>query len=321
MSEVLVTGANGFVGRALCLALQRRGHTASGLVRRSGACVAGVREWVHPADDFAGLAEAWPAGVAPDCVVHLAARVHVMHDDAVDPVAAFRAANVEGALRVAQAAHRHQVRRMVFVSSVKAVAESDGGVPLDERAPPHPGDAYGRSKLEAEQALVEFAAQTGLDVVIVRPPLVYGPGVRANFLRMMDAIARGVPLPLGAIAARRSLVYVDNLADALLHCAADPRAAQGCFHVADDDAPSVTELLQMVGDALGKPARLFPVPVGVLRAVGKLTGRTAAIDRLTGGLQLDTGCIARVLDWRPPHSTRQGLEATAAWYRSRDTEQ
>ncbi len=122
-------------------------------------------------------------------------------------------------------------------------------------------------------------------------------------------------------AARRSLVYVDNLADALLHCATDPRAAQGCFHVADDDAPSVTELLQMVGDALGKPARLFPVPVGVLRAVGKLTGRTAAIDRLTGGLQLDTGCIARVLDWRPPHSTRQGLEATAAWYRSRDTEQ
>ncbi|KVO00161.1 NAD-dependent dehydratase [Burkholderia ubonensis] len=319
MSDVLVTGANGFVGRALCFALRRQGHTASGLVRRPGGCVAGVREWVHPHDNFSDLADAWPATLAPDCVVHLAARVHVMRDNANDPSSAFRAANVEGALRVAQAAHRHNVRRMVFVSSVKAVAESDGGMPLDEDVQPHPEDAYGRSKLEAEQVLVKFAARTGLDVVIVRPPLVYGPDVRANFLRMMDTVARGMPLPLGAIAARRSLVYVDNLADALLRCATDPRATRGCFNVADDNAPSVTELLRMIGDSLGKPARLLPVPVGVLRAVGKLTGHSSAIDRLTGSLQLDTSRIRHVLGWRPPYSTRQGLEATAAWYRSRDT--
>ena len=145
--------------------------------------------------------------------------------------------------------------------------------------------------------------------------------MRANFLRMMDAVSRGVPLPLGAVAARRSLVYVDNLADALLHCAIDHHAARGCFHVADDDAPSVTALLRMLGEALGKPARLFPVPDSLLRALGKLTGRGAAIDRLTGSLQVDNGRIKRVLGWQPPYSTRQGLEATAAWYRSRDTRQ
>ncbi|KVO55714.1 UDP-glucose 4-epimerase family protein [Burkholderia stagnalis] len=321
MSDVLVTGANGFVGRALCLALRRQGHVANGLVRHAGGCVAGVHEWIHPRDNFANLTDAWPARLAPDCVVHLAARVHVMRDDANDPSFAFREANVDGALRVAEAAHRRNVRRMVFVSSVKAMAESDGGAPLSEDVPPHPEDAYGRSKLEAERALVEFASRTGLDLVIVRPPLVYGPDVRANFLRMMDAIARGMPLPLGAIGARRSLVYVENLTDALVRCVTDPRASRGCFHVADDNAPSVTELLRMVGDALGKPARLFPVPVGVLRTVGKLTGRSAAIDRLTGSLQLDTSLIRHVLDWQPPYSTRQGLEATAAWYRSRDTRQ
>ncbi|KVU36019.1 NAD-dependent dehydratase [Burkholderia ubonensis] len=321
MSDVLVTGANGFVGRALCLALQRQGHTAGGLVRRPGGCVEGVREWVHPHDNFTDLADAWPATFAPDCVVHLAARVHVMRDGASDPSSAFRATNVDGALRVAEAACHRNVRRMVFVSSVKAVAERDGGVPLREDAPWHPEDAYGRSKCEAEQALVEFGARTGLDVVVVRPPLVYGPEVRANFLRMMDVVSRGMPLPLGAIAARRSLVYIDNLADALLRCATDPRAAGGCFHVADDNAPSVTELIHMLGDALGKPARLFPVPVGVLRALGKMSGRSAAIDRLTGSLQLDTGHIKRVLGWQPPYSTRQGLAATAAWYRARDTRQ
>lgn len=210
---------------------------------------------------------------------------------------------------------------MVFVSSIKAIAEGDRGLPLGEDDPARPEDAYGRSKYEAEQALRKFSDASGLDVVIVRPPLVYGPDVRANFLRMMGAVWRGVPLPLGAVGARRSLVYVDNLADALLQCATDPRAARGCFHIADDNAPSVTELLRMLGDALGKPARLFPVPDGLLRALGKLTGRSAAIDRLTGSLQVDTRHIKRVLGWQPQYSTRQGLEATAAWYRSRDTQQ
>ncbi|KVF74432.1 NAD-dependent dehydratase [Burkholderia sp. FL-7-2-10-S1-D7] len=321
MSHLIITGANGFVGRALCRRALRAGHTVTALVRRPGGCVAGVREWVHDAADFEGLHAGWPAGLAADCVIHLAARVHVMRDESPDPDAAFDATNVAGTLRLAAAARHHGVRRIVYASSIKAVGESDGGAPLSEEASPDPQDAYGRSKLRAERQLVQFGASNGLEVVVVRPPLVYGPTVRANFLRMMDAVARGTPLPLGSIAARRSIVYVDNLADALLQCALDQRAAGECFHVADDDAPSVTGLLRLVGDALGKPARLIAVPSAVLRALGTLTGRRAAIDRLTGSLELDTGRITRVLGWHPPYTTRQGLEATAAWYRSRDTQQ
>ncbi|WP_174946052.1 NAD-dependent epimerase/dehydratase family protein [Burkholderia contaminans] len=318
MNRVVVTGANGFVGRALSRALIARGHAVTGLVRKAGGCVDGVREWLYDGGDFAGIADAqWPDA---DCVVHLAACVHVMNDAASDVDSAFRATNVDGTLRVAEAARRRGVRRFVFVSSIKAIAESDGGRPLVEDDHAHPEDAYGRSKLEAESALREFAVTSGLDVVIVRPPLVYGPHVRANFLGMMDVIWKGVPLPLGAIAARRSLVYVDNLADVLVRCATDPRAAQGCFHVADDDAPTVTELLRMVGDALDKRARLFPVPAGALKVLGRLTGRSAAVDRLTTSLQVDSTHVTRVLNWHPPFTTRQGLAATAAWYRSRDTQ-
>jgi len=321
VSRLVVTGANGFVGRAVCRRARDAGHIVTALVRRAEERIEGAHESIHVGPDFEGIESGWPVGLAADCIIHLAARVHVMRDESPDPDAAFEATNVAGTLRLAKAARQHGVRRIVYASSIKAVGEADGGTPLSEAANPEPQDAYGRSKLRAEWQLAQFGAANGLDVVIVRPPLVYGPGVRANFLRMMDAVARGMPLPLGSIAARRSIVYVDNLADALLHCAVDPRAAGECFHVADDDAPSVTDLLRLVGDALGKPARLIRVPSAVLRALGTLTGRQAAIDRLTGSLQLDTGRIKRVLGWHPPYTTRQGLEATAAWYRSRDTRQ
>jgi nucleoside-diphosphate-sugar epimerase len=321
VTHFVVTGANGFVGRAVCRRALEAGHTITALVRRPGGCIDGVREWVHDTADFVGLDEGWPADLAADCVIHLAARVHVMCDESPDPDAAFDSTNVAGTLRLAEAARHHGVRRIVFASSIKAVGESDGGVPLSEAFEPDPQDAYGRSKLRAERQLAQFGASAGIDVVVVRPPLVYGPTVRANFLRMMDAVARGMPLPLGAVSARRSIVYVENLADALLCCATAPRAAGECFHVADDDAPSVAGLLRLVGDALGKPVRLLAVPLALLRVAGKLTGRSAAIDRLTGSLQLDTSRIRRVLGWHPPYTTRQGLDATAAWYRSRDTQQ
>ncbi|KWF84303.1 NAD-dependent dehydratase [Burkholderia diffusa] len=321
MTHLVVTGANGFVGRAVCRRALEAGHIVTALVRRPGGSAEGVREWVHAAADFDGFDKGWPTDLAADCVIHLAARVHVMRDESLDPDAAFDVTNVAGTLRLAKAAGQHGVRRIVYASSIKAVGESDGGTPLSESASPDPQDAYGRSKLRAERQLAQFGASNGLDVVVVRPPLVYGPGVRANFLRMMDVVARGMPLPLGSIAARRSIVYVDNLADALLQCAIDPRAAGECFHVADDDAPSVTDLLRLVGDALGKPARLIAVPSAVLRAVGTLTGHRSAIDRLTGSLQLDTSRITRVLGWHPPYTTTQGLEATAAWYRLRDRQE
>ncbi|MBR8455871.1 SDR family oxidoreductase [Burkholderia dolosa] len=319
MMHIVVTGASGFVGRALCRLLVEHGHRVTGIVRRRGTVPPGVDECVYTGPEFSDIGTHWPAaGGTVDCVIHLAARVHVMKDSAGDPDAAFRAMNVDGTLRVAEAAQRHGACRMVFVSSIKAVADTDRGQPLSEEDPARPDDAYGRSKHDAEVLLRQFGDSAGLETVIVRPPLVYGPDVRANFLRMMDAVARGIPLPLGAVSARRSIVYVENLADALLRCATDPRAAGECFHVADDDAPSVTDLLRLVGDAVGKPARLLPVPAAALRAIGKLTGRSAAIVRLTGSLQLDTSRIKRVLGWQPLYTTRQGLEATAAWYRSRD---
>nr|WP_254218047.1 SDR family oxidoreductase [Burkholderia multivorans] len=318
VSRLLVTGANGFVGRAVCRRALKAGHTVTAVVRRPGECVAGVREWLHGAPDFDGLRSAWPTDLEIDSVIHLAARVHVTHEQSPNPDAAFDATNVVGTLRVAEAACSHGSRRMVFASSIKAVRENDGGAPLTEDAPPSPTDAYGRSKLRAERELAQFGRSAGLEVVIVRPPLVYGPGVRANFLRLMNAVASGIPLPLDAVAARRSIVFVENLADALLHCATARDAVGECFHVADSDAFSVPELIKMVGDALGRPARLFPIPTILLYALGRLTGRGAAVERLVGSLQMDTGRIQRVLGWRPPYTTREGLEATAAWYRSRD---
>ncbi|MEM5386434.1 SDR family oxidoreductase [Paraburkholderia phymatum] len=316
MSHVLVTGANGFVGRSLCRALLSEGHVVTGLVRQAGGCPNGTQEWLHNGKDFANLPATWPQNLISDCVVHLAARVHVMRDDAADPLAAFRQTNVEGTLRVAKAACQRGVRRMIFVSSIKAMAEVDPGRPLSENNPLCPQDAYGRSKCEAEQALIQFGKETGLDVVIVRPPLVYGPEVRANFLRLMDAVWRGMPLPLGAVSARRSVIYVGNLTDALVRCVTDPRAARQCFHVADSGAPTVAELVRSLALHLRKPSRMLPVPAGWLRAAGRLTGRSAEIDRLIGSLQVDTTHIREVLGWRAPFSTDDGLSATAAWYRS-----
>lgn len=315
MSRVLVTGANGFVGRALSRALCDAGHTVMGLVRQGGQLPPGVSEWMEPSADFTAIEAQWPAGLAADCVVHLAARVHVMREVSQDSEAAFRSTNVDGTLRVAHAAWRHGVRRFVFVSSIKAVAEADSGHPLTEDDAPAPQDAYGRSKLAAEEALLRYGRESGLEVVIVRPPLVYGPEVRANFRRLMDGIWRGVPLPLGAVRGRRSLVYVENLADALIRCAIDPRAAGQRFHVADAGAPTIAELCFALGRHLGKPARLVPIPERMLRLAGRVTGRSAQIDRLVGALQVDTSRIRTVLDWHPPYSSDEGLAATARWYR------
>lgn len=316
MSSILVTGANGFVGRSVCRTLAANGHEVTALVRRAGTSAGAAREWSHGGADFVGLAEAWLRELVPDCVVHLAARVHVMNDTAADPLAAFRATNVEGALRVARAARERGARRMVFVSSVKAAAEFDGGVPLTESMPAAPDDAYGLSKLQAEEALWQYGEQSGLEIVIVRPPLVYGPEVGANFLQMMNALWRRLPLPLGAVDARRSVVYVENLADALMHCATDPRAANACFYVRDEQDPSVAGLLRMLGRHLGRPARLLPVPVSLLRAAGVLTGRAAQMDRLTQSLRVDDMHIRETLGWKSPYTLDEALAATARWYRS-----
>lgn len=316
MTHVLVTGANGFVGRALCAHLTSHGYAVTGVVRHADANLAAARQWVCSEPDFAEMEHKWPSGLRPDCVVHTAARVHVMRDLSLDPLEKYRATNVEGALRVARAAAMHGARRFVFLSSIKAIGETDAGQPLSECDPAHPEDAYGRSKFEAEQALRKLGRELAMEIVIIRPPLVYGPGVRANFLRLMQAVARGVPLPLGRIDARRSLVYLPNLVDAIRACVDDARAANDCFHVTDGMDLSVTQLAEELGRHLHRRARLLPVPQTWLRLIGRITGCSNRMEKVVGSLRVDMSNIRAKLDWCPPYSTSEGLAATARWYLS-----
>lgn len=312
--QIAISGANGFVGRALSSALCDARHDVIALVRRAGVCETrnpNMRECVVPDDNFAGIAIGQPELPPCDVLVHLAARVHVMQDEATDPLKVYRAANVQGALNAAAAARRAGARRIVFVSSVKALGENEPGRPWREDDVPSPVDPYGISKYEAEQALLTFGRANGIEIVVIRPPLVYGPGVRANFYGLMRAVDRGIPLPLGAVYARRSMVYVGNLADAIRVVATWPEPLGGIFHVTDGDDLTVAGMIKAIAHALGRPARLLPVPIGWLRGIGRLTGKTAQVSRLTSSLRVEGDRLRRELGWMPPWSVVRGLEETA----------
>ncbi|MDH0727289.1 SDR family oxidoreductase [Stutzerimonas stutzeri] len=323
--QVLVTGASGFVGSALVQRLATEfGYPVIGVVRSLANGRPPVRathdtalRWIESGDlAGAGLTPDVFAGV--DVIIHCAARVHVMHETDTDPLAAFRAVNVNGTLKLAQTAALAGVKRFVFLSSVKVHGESTTGArPLTAEAALCPADAYAISKLEAESALLALAAQTGLEVVIVRPPLVYGPGVKANFHSMMVWLDRGVPLPLGAIRNRRSLVALDNLVDLLTICLDHPRAAGQAFLVSDGEDLSTTQLLRRLGVALGKSARLVPVPPVLLSGAGALLGKRAVMERICGSLQVDIDKTRSLLGWSPPVSVDKALAMTAAAFNKR----
>lgn len=306
--KVLVSGANGFVGHALCSHLARHGHVVVPAVRR--AC--GLAGEVIVGD--IGEATAWgPALTACDAMVHLAARVHVMHDTAQDPLTLYRATNTQATLNLARQAAQAGVRRFVFVSSIKVNGEGRDAAYRETDAPA-PEDAYAISKWEAEQGLQRIAQETGLEVVILRPPLVYGPGVKANFRRLIDAAARGWPLPLGAIRNRRSLLYLGNFVDAIRVCVEHPAAAGQTFLLDDGQPVSTPDLIRAVAHAMGRPARLLAVSPGVLEFAGALLGKRAAVQRLTGSLWVDSSLIRTRLGWTPPYSMAAGLAATVgAW--------
>lgn len=303
---ILVTGATGFVGRSLLSELERRGCSAIPVVRRA---IGLTHEVVLP--DIHALTDWREALVHCHAVIHLAARVHVMHDAAADPLALYRATNTDGTLNLARQAAKAGVKRFVFVSSVKVNGEGRDA-PYRETDMPAPGDAYAISKWEAERGLWQIAQETGLEVVVLRPPLVYGPGVKANFRRLLDAVARGWPLPLGAIRNRRSLLYLGNFVDAIQVCVEHPAAAGKTFLIDDGEPVSTPELVRAVAHAMGRPARLLPVPVGVLEFAGALLGKRAAVARLTGSLWVDSSLIRTSLSWVPPYTLRQGLDATVA---------
>lgn len=314
--RVLVTGSTGFIGRSVVEALAESMDSEPMLALR--------RSPTNP--------PAWPpyamvGDLAPDtdwsealqgcgAVVHSAARVHVMDDGASDPLAEYRRANVEGTLNLARQAVEAGVARFVFLSSIKV----NGAQTANNRAftaedAPNPVDPYGISKHEAEQGLLALAEETGLEVVIIRPPLVYGPGVKANFASMMRWLHRGVPLPLGAIHNRRSLVARANLVDLIMTCLNHPAATNQVFLAGDGEDLSTTELLCRLGQALGRPARLLPVPEGLLKGASVLLGKKAVAERLFGSLRVDIGKTRERLGWIPPVTVDEALQETARAYR------
>jgi nucleoside-diphosphate-sugar epimerase len=314
--KVLVTGANGFIGRPLCRRLMDAGCRVAGAVRPNARLPEGVD--LHRVEGLAPTTD-WSAAVAgSDAVVHLAARVHVMHDAAADPLAEFRAANVAGTLRMAEQAAAAGIGHLIFLSSIKVNGEATFGRPFgpDGAAPTDP---YGISKLEAEQGLKALAARTGLAVTVLRPPLVYGPEVKGNLRSLLGVVERGVPLPLGRVANRRSLIGVDNLADAVRACllSRPPAGSFRVFTVCDREVVSSPELIRLLAAGMGRTARLLPVPPALLTLAGRFIGKSGAIQRLTSSLEVDGSAIGQALSWTPPLALADGLALMARWWRDR----
>ncbi|WP_343583380.1 SDR family oxidoreductase [Pseudomonas sp.] len=309
--RVFLTGASGFVGSAILRRLLADGMPTVATVRSNSPSLPATVQVVH----FESFEEASQWGEALrgcDTVIHCAARVHVMNDTEVDPLAAFRKVNVRGTLELARQAVAAGVKRFIFVSSIKVNGEGTApGQPYTAEDRPQPQDPYGISKMEAEVELQALAKVSGLEVVIVRPVLVYGPGVKANFEAMMHWLNKGVPLPFGAIDNRRSLVALDNLVDLIVTCIDHPAAANQVFLVSDGEDLSTTALLRRMGQALGTAPRLLPIPAWVLTGGASLLGRTALSKRLCGSLQVDIEKTRNVLGWQPPVSVDAALRATA----------
>jgi nucleoside-diphosphate-sugar epimerase len=311
----LVTGAYGFVGRELCTALNQQGYAVRGAVRNTISatqlpCVA-VGSMTEKTDWSEAL-----RGV--DVVIHLAARVHVMKESAADPLAEFLRVNLFGTSNLAQQAAHAGVKRLVYVSSVKVNGEQTPETQsFAESDEPDPQDPYAISKWRAEQDLQRIAYETGLEIVIVRPPLVYGPGVKGNFMRLLNAIDKGIPLPLAGANNLRSLLYVGNLVDALIACATQPAAAGQTYLVSDGEDVSTAMLVGKIARALERTGRAFYFPPALLRAGASGLGRAEQVDRLFSSLRMSSEKLRSELGWVPPYTLEQGLHATAEWYRAR----
>ncbi|MCQ4230894.1 SDR family oxidoreductase [Pseudomonas stutzeri] len=304
MTKIVLTGATGFVGSRLFSQLERRAEfQIVGLSRR--LLVDGGNSKLYVAGD---LQHADLSGLLcdADVLIHLAARAHITKEGVADPLAEYRRVNVEGTLNLARQAMTAGVKRFIFISSI-GVNGNTNTQPFCADDAPNAAEPYAQSKWEAEQGLMQLAAETGVEVVIIRPPLVYGLGAPGNFGSLVRWVEKGIPLPLGAIHNRRSLVGIDNLVDLIIHCIDHPAAANQVFLAGDGEDLSTTELLRAVGKAMGKPARLIPVPVGLLQFGATLLGKKAMAQRLLGSLQVDISKTCELLDWQPPHTVEEGL--------------
>lgn len=304
MRKILITGATGFVGKGVCDALRNRDISFVAAVRRS------TNQDQFQVGNLSGVTKWFDALLGCGVVIHLAARVHVMKDNNSNPLRAYREVNVDATINLARQAAELGVKRFVFVSSVKVNGEATKNKPFASDDVPAPIDPYGQSKLEAEYALQELSRQTGMEVVVVRPPLVYGPGVRANFLRLMQLVKLGFPLPFGNIQNRRSMVALDNLVDLLILCAHHPKAAGQIFMVSDGEDLSISGLIALIAQAMHKHLILLPIPSRLIETCARVLGKAALADRLLGSLQVDILHTKKTLDWQPVIKTDVAIQKT-----------
>lgn len=322
MKRILVTGANGFVGRMLCKVLQEKGHTVRGAVRsdckKSSGSVTKLK--CAPIEDIVAVGDIGPstdwskALVGVDIVVHLAARVHIMQEISKNPLESFRIVNAHGVERFARMAADYRIKRFVNISSISIHGNSTGERPYLEDDDAQPQSPYAISKWEGELALRQIASESNFEPVVVRPPLVYGPGVGGNFLRLMQLADRGLPLPLGSVENKRSFIGIENLVDLIVSCVVHPAAAGETFLVADGEDLSTPDLIRRVAKLLGRPARIVPFPVSVMRAAAKMLKKEDVLDRLCNCLQVDASKARRILGWQPSVPLDEGLAQTVRWY-------
>lgn len=314
---ILVTGANGFVGSELCKILGMHGRKVRAAMRSvdSFLPVSTMNIEIAEVGDIASNSDWSNALIGVDCVIHCAARAHVMHEAELDALSVYRTVNVDGTMRLVEQAAENGVRRLIYLSSIGVNGiHTNGRGPFVVSDAPAPVENYSLSKWEAEQGLWQISNKSGLEVVIVRPPLVYGSGVKGNFLKLLKLVASGMPLPLGAIKNYRSFLGLENLIDILIKCIDHPEAVGQTFLLSDGDDLSTTELISALAGGMGKIPRLFPIPVSWLISVSRVTGKLAAFDRLVSSLQVDNTHTRHVLDWTPPVSAEVGLGKMADWF-------
>jgi nucleoside-diphosphate-sugar epimerase len=309
LKKILVTGANGFVGRAVSKELVAKGFSVLCAVRShfqlDGASIVNIAGLEEQADWSESL-------VGTDCVIHSAARAHIINETVSQTDDEYRKVNAIATLNLAKQAAECGVKRFIFLSTIKVNGEQTSpGKPFTEVAVPNPQDAYGRSKLEAEKGLLQIAEITGMEVVVIRPVLVYGPGVKANFASMLKVLNRGIPLPFGAVDNKRSFIYIGNLVSLIMQCIDHPAAANQVFLASDGFDVSTTDLMKICASALGVKVRLLPVPRGFLVFAAQLLGKQEVVQRLCGSLQVDINKAHQLLKWTPPFSFAESIKATA----------
>ena len=313
-TAVLVTGATGFVGKQLVQQLNvSREYAVCLAVRPTSTVIFNGRNEVVFIPDISAMTDWTPALSNCDVVIHTAARVHIMKESSENSLFEYRKINVDGTMNLARQAAQQGVRRFIFISSIKVNGEeTQSGCSYRPDDPPSPQDPYAISKAEAEFALMALSVKTGMEIVVIRPTLIYGPGVKGNFLHMISWLQKGYPLPLKSINNKRSLVSVYNLVDLIIRCINHPRAANQIFLVSDGDDISISELLILTGNALNRKVRLIPISSWVLRGVGKITGKQRIFQRLCGSLQVDISKTSELLDWLPPIGIVESLQRTVS---------